>query len=191
MNPLAMSEPLELSTGKLLIANAHLEDQNFKRSVILICEHSDDGTFGLALNRPLELSVNEVIEDLDDWNAPLYLGGPVQPNTIHVLHRLGDKIEGSTEIVDGVFWGGDYDEIRRLIELKAATADDFRFFLGYSGWGAGQLNDELQGGSWYLSQATEKAVFNDPHDKLWSRALRAKGGEFAIIANFPEDPRLN
>ncbi|KER10353.1 MAG: hypothetical protein HY22_05645 [[Candidatus Thermochlorobacteriaceae] bacterium GBChlB] len=186
-----MSDLLEPSKGKLLIANAHLEDQNFRRSVVLICEHGENGTFGLTLNRQLELTVNEVIDDLDDWNAPLYLGGPVQPNTIHVLHKLGDKIEGSTEIVEGVFWGGNYEEIRRLIEVRAATPNDFKFFLGYSGWGAGQLSDEMQGGSWYLSQATKTAVFDDPHDKLWSRALRAKGGEFAIIANFPEDPRLN
>lgn len=89
------------------------------------------------------------------------------------------------------FWGGDYEEVRELIRLKVANETNLKFFLGYSGWGAGQLEDEMQSNSWYLAKATAQIVFSEPHDKMWRRVLRAKGGDYAYLANFPEDPRLN
>lgn len=185
------AKEFEITKGTLLIANAMLQDPNFKRTVVLVCEHNENGTFGLILNRPLELRLEDVIEDFGEWDAPLWLGGPVQTNTLHVIHRLGDRIEGSQEVIDGVFWGGDYEEIRELVRLKTVTSDELKFFLGYSGWGPGQLNDEMRSGSWYLSKATVQTVFTEPPEKLWGRVLRAKGGDYAYIANFPEDPRLN
>ncbi|MCS7013669.1 MAG: YqgE/AlgH family protein [Chloroherpetonaceae bacterium] len=185
------AKEFEITKGTLLIANAMLQDPNFKRTVVLVCEHNENGTFGLILNRPLDLRLEDVIEDFGEWDAPLWLGGPVQTNTLHVIHRLGDRIEGSQEVIDGVFWGGDYEEIRELVRLKTVSTAELKFFLGYSGWGPGQLDDEMRSGSWYLSKATAQTVFTEPPEKLWGRVLRAKGGDYAYIANFPEDPRLN
>lgn len=181
----------EITKGTLLIANVALQDPNFKRTVVLLCEHNEQGTFGLVLNRPLDLYLPDVLEEFDEWEAPLWLGGPVQTNTLHVLHTIGERIEGSIEVADGVFWGGDYEEIRELIRLKVLDKTNLKFFLGYSGWGAGQLEDEMQSGSWYLAKASQQVVFSEPHDKMWRRVLRAKGGDYAYIANIPEDPRLN
>ncbi len=181
----------KITKGTLLIANVAMQDPNFKRTVVLLCEHNEQGTFGLVLNRPLDLHLADVLEDFDEWEYPLWLGGPVQTNTLHLLHTLGTSIEGSVEVEEGIFWGGDYEEVRELIRLKVANETNLKFFLGYSGWGAGQLEEEMQGNSWYLAKATAQIVFSEPHDKMWRRVLRAKGGDYAYLANFPEDPRLN
>ncbi len=181
----------EITKGTLLIANVAMQDPNFKRTVVLLCEHNEQGTFGLVLNRPLDLHLSDVLEGFEEWEHPLWLGGPVQTNTLHLLHTLGTRIEGSVEVADGIFWGGDYEEVRELIRLRIANETNLKFFLGYSGWGAGQLEDEMQLNSWYLAKATAQIVFSEPYDKMWRRVLRAKGGDYAYLANFPEDPRLN
>jgi len=177
--------------GILLIAGAHLIDPNFKRSVVLLCEHNEEGTFGLILNKPLDLNISEAIEDIEDLGMTLNAGGPVQPNTVHVLHRLGDEVEDAIEVADGVYWGGNYETIRSMINTRHANSDDFRFFLGYAGWGPGQLQQEIEQDSWYQTEARAQVIFNPVYDRMWARALRAKGGDYAIIANTPEDPRLN
>lgn len=119
----------EITKGTLLIANVALQDPNFKRTVVLLCEHNEQGTFGLVLNRPLDLYLPDVLEEFDEWEAPLWLGGPVQTNTLHVLHTIGERIEGSIEVADGVFWGGDYEEIRELIRLKVLDKTNLKFFF--------------------------------------------------------------
>ncbi|NTW48385.1 MAG: YqgE/AlgH family protein [Chlorobiales bacterium] len=177
--------------GVLLIAAAHLIDPNFKRSVVLLCEHGDDGTFGLILNKPLDLTLGEAVEELEEWDVPLYVGGPVQPNTVHVLHKRGDLITDAMEVAPGVFWGGDFETIKALFNTNQVMRDEFRFFLGYSGWGSGQLMDEISQDSWYQAEALADLVFSPVNDRMWSRALRTKGGDYAIIANTPEDPRMN
>ncbi len=177
--------------GMVLIASPDLLDPNFKRSVVLLCEHNSEGSFGLILNKPLNIKISDAVEDLADWDLPLNIGGPVQNNTIHVLHRRGDLISDSLEIDDGVFWGGNYEEIQSLVNTGQINAEEFRFFLGYSGWGVGQLEDEMQEDSWYQSSITNDLAFNTLPEKMWSNVLRRKGGDYAIIANTPEDVRLN
>lgn len=186
-----MDDYAQPKRGVLLIAATNLLDPNFKRSVVLLCEHGEEGTFGLILNKQLEITLGEAIEELEDWRVPLYVGGPVQPNTVHVLHKRGDLVNDSIEVVPGVFWGGDFETIKKLFETHQVTEEEFRFFLGYSGWGAGQLSDEISQDSWYQADATAEQVFSPVYDRMWSRALRAKGGDYAIIANTPEDPRMN
>ncbi len=186
-----MTEHETLRTGILLIANADLQDPNFRRTVVLICEHDEHGSFGLILNRPLELKMTDVIDDYHGENLPLYWGGPVQPNTIHVLHRYGSIVSDSIEVVDGVYWGGDYEQIKSLIETHQVDPRGFKFYLGYSGWGEGQLQDEMADHSWYLFPADAYIVFEENVSRMWSRVLRRKGGDYAIVAMFPQDPQLN
>lgn len=186
-----MTEHETLRTGMLLIANAELQDQNFRRTVVLLCEHNASGTFGLILNRPLELGMMDIIDDYTGENLPLHWGGPVQPNTVHVLHRYGNLVSDSTEVANGVYWGGDYAQIKSLIQTKQVSSQGFKFYLGYSGWGEGQLEEEMAGRSWYLFPADSHTVFEEDVTRMWSRVLRKKGGDYAIVAMFPPDPQLN
>ncbi len=175
--------------GTLLIAPPTVLDPNFFRTVVLLCEHSASGSFGLILNRPIEVEIDILSGDLAGYEGDLCYGGPVQPDTLHFLHRL--DLPDAEPVVDGVFWGGDYESLKELHRYKTLTRDTLKLFLGYSGWGAGQLHDEIQAGGWILADADGAAVFRDPPRELWRKRLRKLGGEFAVLANFPIDPRLN
>jgi len=181
----------EIEAGKLLISSITLEDQNFKRSAVLLCEHNEGGTFGLVLNRELNLTVSEVMENIEGWDAPLYLGGPVQPNSIHFLHRFGTKAGKCLEISPGIWWGGEYELVKTLLDSGLVSPDDVRFFLGYSGWGAGQLAGEITESAWIMGDISDSQLFDEPADRIWSRALKRLGGDFALLANFPDNPQLN
>jgi putative transcriptional regulator len=179
-------------TGKLLIAGATLTEPVFKRSVLLVCEHTEDGAFGLVLNRPIDLTLGEALpEFLEAGDLPLFVGGPVSDHSLHVLHSLGNEIDGSIPVADGVFWGGNFETMKMLIQTQAVPLTQFRFYLGYAGWGAGQLENELSESAWYVSSASQNVVFADDTNKLWRTVLRGMGGDFAILANFPDDPQLN
>lgn len=191
LNLLSMGQNETPQVGTLLIANAELRDPNFRRSVVLLCEHNDHGSFGLILNRPLELGLADVMEDYDGENLRLNWGGPVQTNTLHVLHRYGALVGDCAEVAEGVYWGGDYERIKSLLATRQVDPSGFKFYLGYSGWGEGQLDDEMQGNSWYLAPADAHTVFEEDYERMWSRVLRRKGGDYAIVATFPQDPQLN
>ncbi|GIV57149.1 MAG: YqgE/AlgH family protein [Bacteroidetes bacterium] len=184
-------ERLSPAAGVLLIAPPLLEDPNFRRTVVLLCEYDAEGAFGLVLNRPLVLRLHDVMDMVPDYEAPLFLGGPVQPNTLHFLHRFGERVPGAIHLVDGVYWGGDFETIRQLLADERPTAGDIRFFLGYAGWSPGQLDEEIEQGGWFLEHGTSRAVFTETPDRLWRSVLRSMGGEYAILANFPDDPRMN
>lgn len=181
----------DVHAGTILIAPPLSDDPNFRRTVVLICEHNEDGTFGLILNRELELHLGDVLEELESYSEPAFLGGPVQQNTLHYLHRLGDEIPESIPLANGVYWGGDFESVKGLVGIGRAAPDDLRFFLGYSGWTAGQLANEIEMGGWILSDVRPDLVFVEDKGRIWRDALRRMGGEFAILANFPDDPRMN
>lgn len=175
--------------GTLLIAPPTVLDPNFFRSVVLLCEHSANGSFGLILNRPIEVEIDILSGDLAGYEGELCYGGPVQPDTLHFLHRL--DLPEAEPVIDGVYWGGDFESLMTLHRERSLSGRNVRLFLGYSGWGAGQLYDEIQAGGWILAEADVAAVFGDTARELWRTRLRRLGGEFAVLANFPIDPRLN
>ncbi|SDL46139.1 putative transcriptional regulator [Catalinimonas alkaloidigena] len=181
--------------GHFLISEPFLPDPNFERSVVLICEHSSMGAFGLILNRPTEVNLYDALEEdaplLGTNEHPLFVGGPVEPNTLHFLHAYGNEIEGSIEVVPGLFWGGDFEQIKELLVLQRLDSHNIRFFVGYSGWGSGQLERELAEESWITTPAQASDAFLDPPEKLWQQILRNMGGKFRALSNYPRDPRLN
>lgn len=191
---------LDLVPGTLLVAPPTLGDPNFRRSVVLLCEHHPaEGSFGLSLGRPLEqdLALSDVL-DLGDPAArlagedfPLVLGGPVQPETLHYLHRHPGAVPGATEIAEGVWWGGDFEDVKQLLAEGTASLQSLRFFLGYAGWGAGQLRAELDQDGWILAPADAGVVFPESLDAFWRQIMRRMGGEYALLSNFPDDPRMN
>lgn len=178
--------------GSLLLAEPFMLDPNFKRTVILLTEENEDGCMGFVLTMKAPNLVHEVIDGMDGFDAPLYIGGPVATDTLHFIHTAGHIVENTLEVVDGVYWGGNFESVRALVQQGAVTPDQFRFFLGYSGWSPGQLAEELVEGSWIVHEhATKKHIFGTIPDDLWKNVLTEKGGDFAMMVNFPENPILN
>lgn len=177
--------------GILLIAPPMLEDPNFRRTVVLLCEHGEEGSFGLILNRPLDLQLSDVMEDIIVYDDTINLGGPVHRNTLHFLHRYDEALPDAVTLPNGVQWGGDFDLLKSLMESGDITASDLRFFVGYAGWSPGQLESEIEAGGWILTETDGEAIFTEEPQKLWRTVLRQMGGQYAVLANFPDDPRMN
>ena len=177
--------------GILLIADPFLKDPNFMRTVVFLCEHQDEGSFGFVLNRNYDYTLDELVNGLDDLKLPVFYGGPVQMDTIHFLHQYPEKIPGGYEIAEGVFWGGDFDVAIQMIRNGEVNLQRIRFYIGYSGWGTGQLNDELKEKSWLTVKATRKIIFHKETEEIWKESLKLLGGDYEMMINFPIDPQLN
>jgi putative transcriptional regulator len=182
---------VDLLRGKLLIADPFLRDPNFMRSVVFLCEHKEEGSFGFVLNRKYDHYLGELISGLESSSFPVYYGGPVQVDTIHFLHQCPDLIPGGVEVIDGIFWGGDFEVIVELLNADRLTNRDIRFFIGYSGWGEGQLEEEMKQKSWITGDANRKLIFPSDVDSTWKDALKQLGGEYLQLINYPIDPQLN
>lgn len=179
------------SRGKILISEPLLMDYYFKRSVVLLAEHNDEGSFGVIMNKPLAVKLNEVIKDFPDFDSEIYLGGPVQSDSLFFIHTLGDKIEGSQEIIDGIYWGGEMEAIKEMIVLNLIKPDEIRFYIGYSGWSPKQLDEELVKNSWVVSLVKASYLLDTNPSALWKQSLEKLGENYSQWTKFPDDPMLN
>jgi putative transcriptional regulator len=177
--------------GILLIADPFLKDPNFMRTVVFLCEHEERGSFGFVLNKEYDQTLDELLNDLDGHPIPVYYGGPVQMDTVHFLHQYPDLIPGSHKVMEGIYWGGNFETLVALIKSKVVNLSKIKFFIGYSGWGDGQLTEELTIKSWVTSQATKKLIFNTLPANVWKESLQHLGGEYEMMINYPIDPQLN
>jgi putative transcriptional regulator len=177
--------------GTVLISEPFLGDENFERTVILICEHNEEGTLGFVLNKPTKISLDTVITDISEFKELLYLGGPVQQDSLHFIYRNKEYVEGSVQVGENLYWGGDYKQLLMLINNGQIVSSDFRFFLGYSGWGDEQLAQEMKSNSWIIGEATTDQLFDTPAEDLWRVILKGMGGKYKMYSNYPTDPRLN
>ncbi len=180
-----------LETGKLLLADPFMMDSNFKRAVILLCDCHHEGSLGFIVNKPMDIKVNELLEDFPEEDMNLYFGGPVAHDTIHFIHRKGDLVENSVEIDQGIYWGGDFDKVKFLLKNEVMTSQDIRFFIGYAGWSPGQLEEELAYKSWVLANMDKNYLFSGKNKELWSQVMNNKGGHFEVIANISDFSNLN
>lgn len=179
-------------SGRLLLAEPFMLDANFKRAVILMCEHKDDqGSLGFILNKPLKMNIEDLIGDFPDFKGEAFFGGPVATDTIHYLHNAGTLLEDSIEVARGIFWGGDFEKLKFLIKSKLILENDIRFFVGYSGWSEGQLHEELETGSWVIADMDPNYLFYPNNEDLWKKVMGDKGNAFEVIAQLPESQRLN
>lgn len=181
---------LKPEKGKILLAEPFLGDASFERTVVLVTSHDDDGTVGFVLNRALDLQLNQVLDDFPAYQPSLHYGGPVQQNNLFYVHKKGELIPGSEEILPGLFWGGQVGAVKEMLKNGLMTEADIRFFLGYSGWGKGQLMSEIHEKSWVVLQPKIdllRANFNS----LWKDLLSDLGGNYRLWANAPSDPILN
>jgi putative transcriptional regulator len=184
-----LSEEDKLETGRLLIAEPFLVDPNFKRGVILLCDHQKDGSFGFILNKPIEMGINDLISSFPEFKSEVYYGGPVQTDTIHYLHTRGDILPNSIKVLSGVYWGGDFEQLKEYIKADKIKPDDIRFYVGYSGWAAGQLKTERDILSWMTVDGHIDYVFGE-NKGLWKNVLEEQGGTYSIIGQMPP-PVLN
>lgn len=181
-----------ISKGTVLIAEPFMRDPFFHRSVILLCEHEKEmGSMGFCLNKPLDLMINDVVDDFPAFEARVYCGGPVRQRALFFLHNLGEMLEASKQISQGVWWGMNFDALKILIEQGLATPERIRFFVGYSGWSENQLDEEMEAGSWVTTEMHPNYMFKDDPQYLWQRTLEHKGRNFAVIAGIPDVLNLN
>ncbi len=176
--------------GQILIAEPLLSDTNFTRSVVLICEHSEEGSVGFVLNQATEIKLGKLIEGMSMTGPSVHSGGPVQTDTLHLLHRKPGLL-GGRDIAPGIYWGGSFDDLYELTQNHNYTEKDIRLFLGYSGWGPGQLEAEIKEGTWLIADATEDLIFDTQNDDLWKQAISLLGSNYRYLAHIPTDPQLN
>lgn len=183
---------IEPSKGDLLISEPYLPDPNFERTVILICEHDENGTIGFVLNRKAQVGLQDVVDQLKGHESDLLIGGPVQQDTLHFIHRNDHLADTSNEILENVWWGHNFDDLLGLISAGLVDNSEIRFFLGYSGWSPGQLMDELKTKSWIvMKNVKSEMIFDWDNHELWKACLKSMGGKYKLISNYPKDPRLN
>ena len=182
-----MDESLE---GQFLVATPTLTDPNFARTVVLICEHSEQGALGVVLNRPAEVSVGEAapgLADGTDPDDPLWVGGPVKQDGVLVLVEWRDPPPSAQLVVGAVGVLAEEDEVADLPDLASRV----RGFAGFAGWGPGQLDTEIDDDGWVLAPATADDVFTLDPENLWGDVLRRMGGTYALLATMPDDPSVN
>ena len=182
---------IEPGPGILLIADPFLKDPHFLRTVVLLCDHKDDGSFGFVLNKKIEQTLDELLSNFDGFQLPVYYGGPVQTDTIHFVHQYPDLIPDAVKVSNDIYWGGNFETVSALIKNNSIKLNKIKFFIGYSGWGDGQLSNEMMEKSWLTVAATKKLVFNTHPTEVWKGSIKHLGGDYEIMVNFPIDPQLN
>jgi putative transcriptional regulator len=185
------SNAISPATGRVLISEPLLQDFYFRRSAILLVDHDKDGSFGVIINKPIKFNISEVMPDLGDFDAPLYIGGPVEAKNVFFIHTHGDLIEGSSHIGDNLFWGGRITNVVDNILAGNITPDSIRFFLGYSGWGANQLENELKKNSWAVTIPKLNELIKIKSDLIWPGLVKQLGEEYNFWTHLPSDPQLN
>ncbi len=193
LNPLdykiADLNKIEPEKGRLLIAEPFMADSYFKRSVVLLAAYSDNDIVGFILNKPLQTTLDKILpSEINNDKFAVYLGGPVETSTLHFIHTLGTTLEESKHIFGNLFWGGNFEQLKKMINNNEVAPTEIMFFTGYSGWSKEQLTNEINEDSWLISNINTK-IFNKKN--LWKEVLKKKGGKHAMFTQFPENPSLN
>ena len=177
--------------GRILIAEPFLPGDYFSRSVIFLVAYSDKGAVGFILNKKIDFSLQDVFIDFPEFDAQVFLGGPVSADSIFYIHKLGDQLPGSIKVLGDLYWGGDFETLKNKITKGLINPLDIHFFLGYSGWDAGQLEDEIKEDSWLVTDVEEEIILHDSNEFSWTDFVKKAGNRYTIWENFPENPTLN
>jgi putative transcriptional regulator len=178
--------------GRLLLSEPFLVDDYFTRSVVLLCEHGPEGSFGFVLNNYTDLSFMDINPKFPDIPMKISIGGPVKPEHLYFIHTLDNEQIGGQNIVDNIYLGGDFELVLNMLQVNTEILEHLRFFLGYSGWTAGQLSDELEEKSWLVVPAPKSAYIMDTsRDEIWKDLMQSQGGVYELMSKFPLDPRMN
>lgn len=177
--------------GRVLIAEPFLHGDYFSRSVVILVAHSKKGAVGFILNKKIDFSLQEFFPGFPPFDSNVYLGGPVAPDSVFFIHRFGSLLPGSIKVTGNLFWGGDFEVLKTLISEKKVKSHDIHFFLGYSGWDSGQLENEIKEDSWLVTDVDEETIMRDANQVSWSDFVKKAGNRYSIWENFPENPNFN
>ena len=182
----------KLKKGDLLIAEPSIiGDLSFNRSVVLLADHSSEGSVGFILNKPLKYSLHDLIPEIES-DFKIYNGGPVEQDNLYFIHNVPDLIPNSIEISEGIYWGGDFELTKNLINSKVIKKKNIRFFLGYSGWDSDQLETEMESNSWIsTNNEYQDKILAKSANCFWREKILELGGDYIIWSNAPENPMLN
>ncbi|MBW6491851.1 MAG: YqgE/AlgH family protein [Lentimicrobium sp.] len=186
-------EPLKIKplAGRILISVPFLQDFYFRKSVVLLADHNDDGSFGLIINKPVDVKLSDISEEFSGFDAPVYLGGPVKTDSLFFIHTRPDLIDEGSKILEGLYWGGNIDKVRELLRKGILGPGEIRFYVGYAGWTANQLDQELEENSWVVSLTDLNQVIRQDTKDLWNQTLKKLGREYKLWVNYPPDPLMN
>lgn len=178
--------------GSILISEPFLTDDYFARSVIFLCDHNEDGSFGFVLNKYVDTNLSEVVQDFPKIDFKVSIGGPVDTSNLFYIHNFGESLEGSQDIASGLSIGGSFEKMKEIINETPKKAKGIRFFIGYSGWEKDQLDDELKEKSWIVVNGIKKeTILNTENDRLWKDIMTRLGGKFKVMSEFPQNPSDN
>ena len=184
----------EYGKGSFLIANPVLPDPNFSRTVVLLCNHDEHGSFGLVINKTAELSSEDVFSSIDllrSYRGRVYVGGPVSQSQMFYICRTEDAMPELDRICDGVYLGMDWNFLENALDRIASPEQNIRFYLGYSGWASGQLAGEMEQLSWLTCEATQDFVFQEDVDLIWPGVVKSLGKEYEYLIKAPVNPQWN
>lgn len=181
----------ELTEGKILVADPFLHDVNFAKSIVLLTACDEQGALGFLLNRPMDVTMQDVLPEFAGIDIRLFSGGPVEPDTLHYVHATKGMVEGALSINPFLSWGGDLQHVLELLRTGRLLPSQVRFFSGYSGWGHGQLEEEIAEHAWYITASKAEYVFSNDAELLWKRVMTDMGDDYAMLTNAPVDPRWN
>ena len=182
---------LNIKQGQLLISEPSLNDPEFFKSVVLLTHHTKEESIGLVLNNATKITLNEILDNIPLGDFPIYIGGPVENDSILFIHTLGKIVPGSVKITNGLYFGGEFEKIIELISKNKISKNEIRFFSGYAGWNATQLKKEILNKDWIIEKSNKEICMRYCSKELWSTLIRTKKNKYAIWANMPKDPSMN
>jgi len=193
MRPSLTKEPYsQLTKGTFLIASPDFNSGMYFRGVVLLCEHGPSGSFGILINKVLDVEIPEEVINMKDVANPrvqIRAGGALQPNQMMLVHSSNQLPDLTIQIAEGIFLGGDLQFLQEAMSDTNGPA--IRLCFGYCAWGPGQLEQEFLSGMWFICPATARHVFETDPEKLWQTILREMGGKYATLSMIPEDLSLN
>lgn len=179
------------STGKILLAEPFLQDDYFSRAVILLCHHDEESTFGFVLNHYIEVDITESSTPLPLIESQISIGGPVEEQSLFFIHNKPDIISDAAQITEGLFMGGKFEDLKKGVDTGVIQQNEVRYFLGYSGWSPGQLDEELKEKSWLISDDIDvNLILDTHHPNLWKTLMQRQDGHNHMV-DFPINPQLN
>lgn len=177
--------------GSVLLSEPFIEDPFFKRTVVLLCEHNEEGSFGFVLNNYIDIELDQIVDDFPHVPYSISVGGPVKNTNLFYIHTLGDLIPESVMIMEGLYFGGDFEILKTKLIAGEIEWSAVRFFIGYSGWSPQQLEGELKEKSWFVTKVNKKTLMSTEDKDLWKSIMKKLGPKGKLIANLPVDPELN
>ena len=192
MLDISFTNQLKPKKGRILISDPFVGDEYFERSVVYLCEHSKEGSFGFVLNHLVEINIQDLNPDFPEIKVQMSLGGPVETESLYFLHTIGHDLNESIELQKGIFIGGDFDQLAKIVKEEQFSNHQIRFFLGYSGWESKQLEDEIADNIWIVSEIdTLDEIMNTNLEDPWKYFMSKLGSKYKLISNFPMNPNEN